>query len=93
MAKTKMVDGVLCKDKQEVSAKTLVFFPGLHRGDVGLGIGGLLDFWDKKPGSPGSRWKAWTPEKFTEKYDLRDSNNKPCKPPRAGTAFEVELEL
>ncbi len=90
MAK-KMVSGVLCKDRRnKIMDRPIVFF-GTSRAHVQL-LGSM--YWTAAPFKTRPRTvRQWTAEDFAEEYDLRDENGKPCKPPRAGTAFEVDLEL
>ena len=89
MAKTKTVDGVLCKDTGRDG--DVVFFNKAAPVKVRLVSDGLWGR-DTVRGSA-SWWMSWSPEQFAEEYDVYDSSGKICKPPRAGTAFEVTLEL
>ncbi len=78
MPKQKMTSGVLCRDKDDDGE--IVFFPGLRRRDVrSVGRG----YWEWKKGY--IEYTEFSLEDWKKTYDM--------KPPRRGTAFEVEIEL
>ncbi len=80
MPKRKMTAGVLGRDKNEDDGY-IAFYKGLRREDVKLTDNG---FWVRKKGHTDD-YTEFTPEDWKKTYDL--------KPPRRGTAFEVEIEL
>ena len=79
MPKQKMTTGVLARDKDKVGE--IVFCAGGRRKDVRLTSSG---FWAWKTDFS-KPYTEFSPDEWEKNYDL--------KPPRKGTAFEVEIEL
>ena len=83
---SKMVSGILARDKSHYEEKCVVFFetkwPPLE-----LEYGVWVEHYFNAIES------TWTPQEFMERYDLFDENGKPCKLPAKGKYFEVEIEL
>ncbi len=79
MPKRKMTTGVLARDTED-EGSGIVFFIGLKRNQVRRGRG----FWRTTNGVIKTKTRDFT-EDWKKDYDL--------KPPRRGTAFEVEIEL
>ena len=79
MPKREMTSGMLTRDKG-VLGGSITFFSGLKRRDVKFDPDG---YWLWKGVLP--RFEEFTLEDWKKNYDL--------KPPRCGTAFEVEIEL
>ncbi len=79
MPKRKMKTGMLCRDSIRESG-LVVFFSDVKRQDIQKDFSGL---WNLKGIGPLAT--TFTETKWGENYDL--------KPPKHGSAFEVEIEL
>lgn len=80
--KTKMTDGVLCRDKKSAGG-CVVFFAGLGRKEVELSKGNGL--WLPTISANHDGVSESTKKEWEEDYDLT--------PPRCGSAFEASVQL
>ncbi len=80
MPKRKMTSGVLARDRKN-NDSTIVFFARLRRDQVEQFHG----FWTVATAVDNIEAREFTEDEWKYIYDM--------KPPRRGTAFEVEIEL